>query len=236
MITKIQMPDHASTHHAKDSVDARDGSTQRIFSRTALSAVLPISQGVGCDPLFVGHEDLSPAPSRQHSKWSPGAKFYGSAVSICRAALVGSTNVVGDSYLPATCIAAPAICHESEKSAEARRQIDRVLSLMDLCQENHGISEKCKESVASAVSLIRAFLTSPIPIPVAAAGENNQASLFISDGDFYGDLEISGDNIEYYIKFNFNGENIEYFNSEKIEGGFIPPKLLGKLYHYYAQN
>ena len=162
--------------------------------------------------------------------------IYDSAKLITKATMDGGTHIAGQSYWAATCATTSAIYHVSEKSAEAQRQIDRIRSLWDLCQGDDETSQKCINSVSSAVSLIGAFLTSPIPIPVASAGEDGQTSLFIDGENFYGDLEINGDSIEYYIKFDTDGDSVEYFNSEKIEDGFIPPKLLTHLFYHYAQK
>ena len=164
------------------------------------------------------------------------ATVYNNTKSVIEAAMTGGTNILGRSCWTATYATPPAIFHISEKSAEAQRQIERVKSLSQICEGDGDTLNKCFVSISSTVSLINAFLTSPIPIPVAGSGEDGEASLFLGDEDFYGDLEISGNVVEYYIKSSSGDKRVELFDSEKIEDGFIPPKLLSHLFLHYAQK
>ncbi|MBY4636442.1 hypothetical protein K5P26_04720 [Sphingopyxis sp. XHP0097] len=160
--------------------------------------------------------------------------IYNQARMATQAIMGGSTYMMGPSqgYLP--CPSTAAVVYVCEKSAEAQRQIDRVRSLSAICINNRISSEKCLKSVSSAVTLIGAFLSSPIPIPVASGSEDGDTSLFLDDDGVYGDIEISGTQVEYYLKIDRNGNEMEYFGTEEIEDGFIPPKLLTRLFYHYA--
>lgn len=159
--------------------------------------------------------------------------IYDKSKSALESVMTGSTNVLGSSYFTTTYVATSAIYQISEKCFEAQRQIDRIKSLSSTCADNTA-DNNCLESISSTVSLISAFLTSPVPIPVAGSGEEGETALFLKDDDFYGDLEISGNTVEYYLKFSSGMSDLEFFDSEEIQDGFIPPKLLTRLFLHYA--
>ncbi|MGN6691722.1 MAG: hypothetical protein ACTHJU_12340 [Sphingopyxis sp.] len=162
--------------------------------------------------------------------------IYDHAKMVAQATISGSTYVTGRSYWAATSHSTAAVVQICEKSAEAQRQIERVRSLSSLCLNDKANSDKCLSSISSTVSLIGAFLTSPIPIPVASGDDEGDTSLFLEGEGIYGDMEISGKQIEYYLKFERDGHSTEYFGTEDIEDGFIPPKLLTRLFYHYAHK
>lgn len=129
----------------------------------------------------------------------------------------------------------PAIHQVSEKAVEANRQIERVKSIASICKKGGAIDDVCLESIASSVTFIGSLVTGQIPIPVASSGSDGCTTLFFDDDDFYGDLEIRGKSIEYYIKSKTRGKDVEVFDSEDMENGFIPPKLLIHLFAHYAR-
>lgn len=137
---------------------------------------------------------------------------------------------MGTSYITETiCTTAT---WEGEKTVEARRQIDRLRSIATA--QYYADNPLTLSSIESTSGLIQAFASGPIPIPIASTGEDGGTTLFFGDDDFYGDLEVNGANVEYYIKYNSKEGEIEVFDNEKIESGYVPPKLLGALYSYYA--
>lgn len=163
------------------------------------------------------------------------AKSPWSTASGLAAAVLSETNLSKPSSWSCTYVSAPAVVQADQKSVEAQRQVERLKSL-SLYYDDADDCERRAESVLSAVSLLGALIPGPIPIPVASCGVEGGASLFISSENFYGDLEIIGKNVEYYIKFNCKGKGVEYFDTEEIKEGFVPPKLLSRLFHYYAQK
>ncbi|WP_300536948.1 hypothetical protein [Sphingosinicella sp.] len=127
--------------------------------------------------------------------------------------------------------------HEvSQKAVEAHRQIERVKSLIQLEFQEKAIQEKTIESIASSVFLIGSFLTGPMPIPVASSGSNGGTTLFFGEDEFYGDLEVNGRFVDYYLKFEMNGDPVEVFDTEEIPEGSVPPKLLTCLFTHYARR
>ena len=129
-----------------------------------------------------------------------------------------------------------AIYCRSEKAVEAQRQIDRVRSLSVLCKTSSGQDDKQQlESIASSVALIGSFLLSPMPIPIASSGSDNRTTLFFQDENFYGDLEINRNEIEYFLKRKTNEGPIEIYDCEEIEDGKVPPRLLMFLFSHYAR-
>lgn len=162
--------------------------------------------------------------------------IYDHAKMAAQATIDGSTYVTGRSYWAAACIPTSAVVQICEKSAEAQRQIERVRSLSSLCLNNKAASDKCLSSISSTVSLIGSFLSSPMPIPIASGDGEGDTSLFLEGEGVYGDMEISGKRMEYYLKFEKDGNSTEYFGTEDIEDGFIPPKLLTRLFYHYAHK
>lgn len=123
----------------------------------------------------------------------------------------------------------PAIYQESHKAAEAQRQISRTQVLQHRCDEmeNPDAQKRMSASIETCISLLSSFATVPLPIPVASSGRDCGTTLFFQDGNIYGDLEINGKSVEYYVKSTKAGEeDIAYYDTEEIEEGFIPPKLL----------
>ena len=140
----------------------------------------------------------------------------------------------GTSWASST-VSRPAIYAISEKAIEANRQVERVKSLRSMCTAESPMDDVQIESIASAINLIGSFLSSSLPIPVASSGSDGGTTLFIESDDFYGDIEIRGKVIEYYLKSYRNNKQVEIFDNEELEGGYIPPKLLTNLFAHYAR-
>lgn len=94
----------------------------------------------------------------------------------------------------------PAIHQISEKAVEANRQIERIKSIASICKKDSPVDGVCLDSIASSVAFIGSLVSSPLPIPVASSGSDGCTTLFFDGNDFYGDLEVRGKSIEYYIK------------------------------------
>jgi hypothetical protein len=78
-------------------------------------------------------------------------------------------------------------------------------------------------------------MTGPIPVPVAG-WKPEGPSLFFDQEGFYGDLEIAGNNIEYFLKWVEDGVPKEVFGAEDVSEGYLPPNLLAYLYHVFARS
>lgn len=128
----------------------------------------------------------------------------------------------------------PAVVRKSPKSAEVDRQVERIKSLLALYDENNEQRAKLVESIGTSVALLHSFVTLPLPIPVASDGEDEGTSLFINTSELYGDLEISGKTVEYYLRSKLTGQESEIYDVEEVEEGRIPPRLLGCLYTHHA--
>lgn len=131
----------------------------------------------------------------------------------------------------------PAYVREDPKATEAQRQIARARSIahrsVDL--EDPEAQETQRKSIETCISLIWSLMTGPIPIPVASSGEECGATLFWQGSGVYADLEISGDTVEYYLKsITDEGEQV-VFDTETVEYGFVPPRLLAHLFSIYAR-
>jgi hypothetical protein len=131
----------------------------------------------------------------------------------------------------------PAYYQESKKAVEAFRQIERARTLSTRCAglNDPAAEEMQRISVESCIALISSLLTSPMPIPVASSGSECGATLFFNGAGLYGDLEIKGRIVEYYLKSTTEAGTQEIFDSETIDDGFIPPKLLGHLFSAYSR-
>ncbi|NUQ19288.1 MAG: hypothetical protein HOP95_12730 [Sphingomonas sp.] len=129
-----------------------------------------------------------------------------------------------------------AIIAISPRAAEAHRQSSRIRPyICFLSQDKSEEAERKRESIKNAINMIYTFSTSPLPLPIASMGED-YSSLFIREGDFYGDLELSGGFVEYYLKWTDpDGKEREEFGEEAIEDDRIPPKLLYHLYSHLAR-
>lgn len=128
----------------------------------------------------------------------------------------------------------PAVVRRCPKSAEAERQAQRIKGLLTLYDKDDEHRAKLVESIGTSIGLLHSFVTMPIPIPVASDGEDEGTSLFINTDELYGDLEISGKTIEYYLRSKLSGQESEIYDVEEVEEGRIPPRLLGCLYTHHA--
>lgn len=145
------------------------------------------------------------------------------------------TVATGRNFLTAMTAPSAPVYYVSEKAAEAQRQIDRIRSISTTCLDDSAESKNKAESVGTTISLITALLTGPVPIPVASRGEGTIASLFFDGNDFYGDLEVNGKSVEYYIKAKRGDSEFEIFDVEDVKDGYIPPRLLAHLFAHYAR-
>ena len=161
--------------------------------------------------------------------------YGGIASALSSISQLNSTMNVGTSWASSSTVSRPAIHAISEKAVEANRQVERVKSLRSICTAASPMDDVQIESIASAINLIGSFFTSSLPIPVASSGSDGGTTLFIESDDFYGDIEIRGKSVEYYIKSCRNNKQIEIFDNEELEGGYIPPKLLVNLFAHYAR-
>lgn len=161
--------------------------------------------------------------------------IYDSIRAASTAIFSGTQSITNVSYATVGSVDC-AVYKRSEKAFEAKRQIDRLKSLT--CVHSSGSEEDnlCLDSITSSISLIGSFLTSPVPIPVASSGSDGATTLFFEDDDFYGDLEVRGKFVEYYIKYAEKDGSKEVYETEPLGNGYIPPKLLTCLFSYYARG
>jgi hypothetical protein len=122
----------------------------------------------------------------------------------------------------------------SPKAAEANRQVERLKLAKDFA-EAKGMAVDT-DGLVSSILLLQNLVTGPIPVPVASWDPESGASLFITQGDFYGDLEVSGNTIEYFLRWTEGQEPQEVYDSEQIEDGRLPPRLLTHLFSSFART
>lgn len=123
----------------------------------------------------------------------------------------------------------------SPKSAEVQRQIERLVSFRRWLEEGSENQEKAFASINTAIRILNSTLYSQTPVPVASTNSAGTASLFIDDAQIYGDIEINGNEIEYYIKGKI-GDQREIFDVESMPSELMPANLLGIMYKIYERN
>ena len=136
------------------------------------------------------------------------------------------------SAFPAETLASPSVVLCTvPKVAEIQRQVARLRATDELKLDDHNCT-----SIAKSILFLQNLATGPIPIPVAGWSPESGASLFFDQGGFYGDLEFTGDNIEYFLHWDEPDGPREVFDSEPSEGGKIPHKLLVHLFSRFARS
>jgi hypothetical protein len=126
-----------------------------------------------------------------------------------------------------------AVC-QAPKVSEINRQIGRLKeakALADSDAEDGGDVE----SVVSSISFLENLAVGPIPVPIASWEHGAGSSLFFNQGGFYGDLEIIGRRIEYLLTWQDGDQLIEVYDTENMESGKIPPRLLVHLFEKFAR-
>lgn len=172
----------------------------------------------------------SPDTDQARTTFYDGLKSALSSISQLNSTMSASSSWA---FTPTACN--HAVYAISEKAMEANRQVERVKSLKALCGATNSPNPVQIESISSAIDLIGSFFSSSFPIPVASSGSDGGTTLFIESDDFYGDIEIRGKSIEYYLKSKRNDEEFEVFDNEELESGYIPPNLLISLFTHYAR-
>ena len=143
----------------------------------------------------------------------------------------GGSNWTSSSQATETSAWQSAIYRTCPRAAEASRQIERAKSLSAREYGTASLNELQLRSVASCVALISDFSRGPFSIPIASSGEDGEATLFIDDNLLYADIEISGNEVEYYFRSKCKN-GVEVFDTEEMEDGYIPPRMLASLYAY----
>lgn len=166
--------------------------------------------------------------TEQTEKVLKGSSWYQIASRVAEACDF-TKPVAGPSY--ASC--SFAISYISPKAAEAARQIDRLKSAKNFAEESGEPFDA--EGLVSSILLLQNLSSGPIPIPVAGWDLEGGPNLFFSEDGFYGDLEINGKTIEYLLKWNDQQGSVEIYDSEEIEDGRIPPRLLMHLFTSFAR-
>jgi hypothetical protein len=137
---------------------------------------------------------------------------------------------------PPTSAAGDARVYVSSKVQETGRQVARVQSLQSDFEAGSAEAKLLSESIASSISILNSLVPMPIPVPIAAGGDSTSTTLFFEDAEFYGDIEISGNEMEYFLKHRFGGAPMETYDVETVELGKIPPRLLARLFSHYANR
>ena len=127
-----------------------------------------------------------------------------------------------------------AVVQAAPKVAEVNRQVERLRQAKDFA-ETSGL-EFDGDGLLSSIMLLQNMVTGPIPVPVASWDADSGSSLFISQDGFYGDLEVNGKTIEYLLRLEGQGAAEEIYDSEQIEEGRIPPRLLTHLFATFAKS
>ena len=141
----------------------------------------------------------------------------------------------GSAWAQSSPISRYSIVQISPKAQEAQRQIERVRSLASIPEDDASTLTVREKSIVSTISLIQSCFSGPLPIPVASSGSEGGATLFFETDGIYGDLEINGSTVEYYLRCSRAGEVVEVYDSEEIEVGYFPPKLLTALFSFYVR-
>lgn len=126
------------------------------------------------------------------------------------------------------------IVRDDPRTAECRRQMERlkwVREAGDDADPNYG---RLLESIQSSQDLLCHIVALPLPVPIASNGEEGCTSLFFDFDGLYGDVEVNGNRVEYYLKSaNLPGTG-EVIGEEEIADNRIPPNLLIHLFAHYA--
>lgn len=146
------------------------------------------------------------------------------------------SDVWRNACLSTMAIVEPAGRVNSWKYQESLRQADRLSSIREWYGKVQSAEMAMKTAVSckNAVALLNSAISSPAPVPIASANEEGGASLFIDDSIIYGDIEINGEEVEYYLKSKV--DNKEYYSIEKMNTDLPPPGLWGLLFGAYARN
>ncbi len=160
---------------------------------------------------------------------------YSGSLSRSTAAAVNSFRVIERISPSVYTCTAPV---DQTKSVEVIRQARRLDAYREWAsreaRESIDISELTK-SIETAQKLLNHTLSTPIPVPVASTGADGSANLLFSDSQVYGDIEIQGDDIEYYLKEK--GLKVrETYSSEVVSDNKLPYGLFAILYAMYARN
>lgn len=126
----------------------------------------------------------------------------------------------------------------SVKLDECSRQLERIRTFkewMKTIDLKDSERDWLLKSLKTASNIIECTVHTPAPIPIASATVGEGASLFINDGFLYGDIEIDGSEVEYFLKPSDKLSDEIYDVEETIEGR-LPTKLLAALYMTYARN
>lgn len=156
------------------------------------------------------------------------AYFIGRILAESQLTQVATANAVTAAVIPASYQSAP-------KMAEIERQIERLKAAKKFA-ESKELDAAEMSDISSSIDILRSLVQGPLPIPVAGWSLDSGPSLFYDQNGFYGDLEISNSAIEYFLKWNDSTGANEIFDSEAIEEGKLPPKLLVHLYRAFARS
>ncbi|WP_324806610.1 hypothetical protein SH584_09490 [Sphingomonas sp. LY29] len=127
-----------------------------------------------------------------------------------------------------------AVVRAAPKVAEINRQVERLRHAKEFAEAS-GLP--CDfDGLVSSIQLLQHLVSGPVPVPVASWDADGGPSLFISEEGFYGDLEINGKVIEYLLKIEGGQGSREIYDSEEIEEGRIPPRLLTHLFAKFAKS
>lgn len=149
-------------------------------------------------------------------------------------ALAESDIITNYSRMTAPISSASIQTQVSPKAIESRRQIERVKSVLAL--EEVKQNREYLDGVKTTIALLQGLSLGPVPVPVASWCSGKGASLFFEADDFYGDLEIYGNTVEYYLQSGAFQPCHEVLESEEIEEGKFPPRLLAFLFQRFARN
>lgn len=121
------------------------------------------------------------------------------------------------------------------KSREAARQIARLSAAKKFSDDSENMEKDCA-AITSCMSLLQQFSSTPAPIPVASWSSGDGATLFLDQGGFYGDIEVTENSVEYFLKWTEGDQQNEIFQTETVVEGKIPPGLLGHLFAVFARQ
>ncbi len=133
---------------------------------------------------------------------------------------------------------------ERKSEKELNRQL---LRLNHIISSEYGYSEanlpkEFQKSKETADKLLRATFEAGFPIPIAGGGDDKvfgSLSLFYTDktdkDKLYGDVEIYGDRIEYYVKIVISSEIVKKQHKEALVDDSSIADLLDLFRNYYER-
>ena len=147
---------------------------------------------------------------------------------------MNETNISGPGKT-STYAAQAGIYQLSPKAAEIERQVERLKAAREFCEDGM-LNLGSVNDLSLSIELLQSLSIGPLPVPIAGWSKESGPSFFFDQAGFYGDLEITEEGVEYFLKWGSDGEKKEVYGTEPIKKGKFPPQLLSHLYRVFAKH